>query len=233
MDSFEQHLGSQSEPDPCQDLVVTNEAVQADDDERLYLELVENWGTFGRDEEEDIFAQFEDTDEEEKEENNVMGVGEHEEVEDRPIISYDRENPSLTEGSIFPSIVDYRNALATFCIKGEFDFDIDKSDQTRLTVHCTNLRGKRMHASKMRNRELIQVKVNHFPHTCSSAERKETQKVAKSRWCADAMKEWVTENPCIGPTALIKKIYEKYNIKVSYMRVYYGKEMALDKIYGP
>jgi hypothetical protein len=58
-----------------------------------------------------------------------MGVGEHEEVEDRPIISYDRENPSLTEGSIFPSIVDYRNALATFCIKGEFDFDIDKSDQ--------------------------------------------------------------------------------------------------------
>jgi hypothetical protein len=47
------------------------------------------------------------------------------------------------------------------------------------------------------------------------------------------MMEWVTENPCIGLTALIKKIYEKYNIKVPYMRVYYGKEMALDKIYGP
>jgi hypothetical protein len=46
-----------------------------------------------------------------------MGVGEHEEVEDRPIIGYDRENPSLIEGSIFPSIVDCRNALTTFCIK--------------------------------------------------------------------------------------------------------------------
>ncbi|KAG8047305.1 hypothetical protein GUJ93_ZPchr0008g12736 [Zizania palustris] len=137
MDSFEQHLGSQSEPDPCQELVVANEAVQPDDDERLYPELVENWGTFGRDAEDDIVAQFDDTDEEEKEENNVMGVDEHEEIEDRPIISYDRENPSLTEGSIFPSIVDCRNALATFCIRGEFDFDIDKSDQTRLTVHCT------------------------------------------------------------------------------------------------
>ncbi|KAG8098713.1 hypothetical protein GUJ93_ZPchr0013g36910 [Zizania palustris] len=234
MDSFEQHLGSQSEPDPCQELVVANEAVQPDDDERLYPELVENWGTFGRDAEDDIVAQFDDTDEEEKEENNVMGVDEHEEIEDRPIISYDRENPSLTEGSIFPSIVDCRNALATFCIRGEFDFDIDKSDQTRLTVHCTYSRCKwRMHASKMRNSELIQVKVNPFLHTCPSAERKETQKVAKSRWCADAMMEWVTENPCIGPTALIKKIYEKYNIKVPYMRVYYGKEMALDKIYGP
>jgi hypothetical protein len=42
----------------------------------------------------------------------------------------------------------------------------------------------------------------------------------------------VTENPCIGPTSLIKKIQEKYNIVVPYMRVYYGKEMALDKIYG-
>jgi hypothetical protein len=135
MDSFEQHLGSQSEPDPCQDLVVANEAVQADDDERLYPELVENWGTFGRDEEDDIVAQFEDTDEEEKEENNVMGVGEHEEVEDRLIISYDRENSFLTEGSIFPSIVDCMNVLATFCIKGEFDFDIDKSDQTSCPLH--------------------------------------------------------------------------------------------------
>jgi hypothetical protein len=46
------------------------------------------------------------------------------------------------------------------------------------------------------------------------------------------MMEWVTENPCIGPIALIKKIYEKYNIKVPYLRVYYGKEMTLDKIYG-
>jgi hypothetical protein len=45
--------------------------------------------------------------------------------------------------------------------------------------------------------------------------------------------EWVTKDPCIGPMALIKKIHEKYNIVMPYMRVYYGKEMALDRIYGP
>jgi hypothetical protein len=75
--------------------------------------------------------------------------------------------------------------------------------------------------------------VNPFPHTCPSAERKETQKAAKSRWCADAMLGWVTEGPCIGPTKLIQKIHEKFGIVVSYMRVFYGKEMTLDKIYGP
>jgi hypothetical protein len=45
--------------------------------------------------------------------------------------------------------------------------------------------------------------------------------------------EWVIKNPCIGPTTLIKKIQEKYNIVVPYMSLYYGKEMALDKICGP
>jgi hypothetical protein len=74
--------------------------------------------------------------------------------------------------------------------------------------------------------------VNLFPHTCPS-ERKGSHKVAKSRWCADVVLERVTDNSCIGTTELIKKIKEKYNILVPYLRVYYGNEMALDKIYGP
>jgi hypothetical protein len=89
-----------------------------------------------------------------------------------------------------------------------------------------------MHASTMWNSTIIQVKVNPFPHTCPSAERKETQKAAKSKWCVDAMLGWVTEDPCIGPTKLIQKICEKFGTVVTYMRVFYGKEMALDKIYG-
>jgi len=82
-------------------------------------------------------AQFADTDEEEEEENNDMGMSGHEEDEDRPVIEYDRDNPSLEEGAIFPSMVDCRNALATYCIKGEFDFEIDKSEPSKLRVHCT------------------------------------------------------------------------------------------------
>jgi hypothetical protein len=89
-----------------------------------------------------------------------------------------------------------------------------------------------MHASPMRNITVIQVKVNPFSHTCPSAEWKALQKVTKSRWCVDAMLNWVRENQCIGPAALIKKFYDTYGIYVPYMRVFYGKEMALDKIHG-
>jgi len=201
------------------------------EDERLYPDVVESYPMLALG---NRSAQFADTDEEEEEENNDMGMSGHEEDEDRPVIEYDRDNPSLEEGAIFPSMVDCRNALATYCIKGEFDFEIDKSEPSKLRVHCTYKRCRwRMHASLMRNSTLVQVKVNRWPHTCPSTERKETLKLAKSRWCAEVMADWVRDNPCIGPTALIKKIHEKYRINVPYMRVFYGKEMALDKIYGP
>lgn len=43
---------------------------------------------------------------------------------------------------------------------------------------------------------------------------------------------WVRENSSIGPTELQKKMKEKYGLEVPYIIVFYGKEMALDKIYG-
>jgi hypothetical protein len=51
------------------------------------------------------------------------------------MIQYDRDNPSLDEGSLFPSMVGCRNALAAYYIKGEYDFVIDKSEPNQLTVH--------------------------------------------------------------------------------------------------
>jgi hypothetical protein len=48
-----------------------------------------------------------------------------------PVIEYDRDNPPIKEGSIFPSMTDCRNALATYCINDEFDFVIDKSEPSR------------------------------------------------------------------------------------------------------
>ena len=203
-----------------------------DEDEREYPEL---WGHVDNVESERdvvISAQFEPIGEEENQENNEMGVDENEEVPDRLRIEYDRDNPSLTEGVTFESMMDCRNALATYCIVNECDFVIDKSEPTRLTVHCPDRRCQwRMHASCMRNSTIVQVKVNPFPHTCVRSG--DAQKAAKSRWCANAMLEWVRQNPSIGPSELIKRLHEKYNVRVPYMRVFYGKEMTLDKIFGP
>jgi hypothetical protein len=48
-----------------------------------------------------------------------MGMSRHKDDEDRPVIDYDKDNPSLAEGTIFSSMVDCRNTLATYFINGE------------------------------------------------------------------------------------------------------------------
>ena len=62
---------------------------------------------------------------------------------------------------------------------------------------------------------------------------KDKSKLAKTRWVADAILDWVRETPTIGPTALHGKLFEKYNINIPYMRIFYAKERALDRINGP
>jgi hypothetical protein len=92
-----EHLGSPSEAAQSQPL----EGVHPDDDERLYPEFVERWDVVETKEDDGMPAQFDETDEEENEENINMGVDEIEEDEGRPMIEYDKDNPSLIEGACF------------------------------------------------------------------------------------------------------------------------------------
>ena len=50
---------------------------------------------------------------------------------------------------------------------------------------------------------------------------------------ADAILDWVRETPTIGPTALHGKLFKKYRINITYMRIFSAKERALDRINGP
>ena len=57
-------------------------------------------------------------------------------------------------------------------------------------------------------------------------------KLAKTQWVAYAILDWLREEPGLGPTALHGKLFEKYKIKIPYMRVFNAREMALDRING-
>jgi hypothetical protein len=49
---------------------------------------------------------------------------------------------------------------------------------------------------------------------------------------AEEVKQWVTENNQVGAKELQKNIKEKCNIDLLYMRVFNGKQQAMDSIYG-
>nr|XP_020160190.1 uncharacterized protein LOC109745480 [Aegilops tauschii subsp. strangulata] len=201
-----------------------------EEDERMFPDLVQK--TNEEIDEDFIPAEFSDTDSEEEQENIDMGHFENDD-EDRPEMMYDRENPSLAEGVVFPSAVDCRNAVATFSIQHEVEFKIEKSDPSRFTVYCAFPRCRwRLHASLMRNSTLFQIKVNPYEHHCPSVNRTKRLKAAKRRWIADAVQNWVRENSNIGPGELVTNLKKKYGIELPYMRVFYGKQMAIDNLYG-
>ncbi|KAM0908933.1 hypothetical protein ACQ4PT_015120 [Festuca glaucescens] len=83
-------------------------------------------------------------------------------------------------------------------------------------------------------RQFGEVKVNPFRHTClKSTLRKETIiSRAKSRWVAEEVKRWVTENHQVGTKELQKNLKEKFKIELPYMRVFNGKQHAMESIYG-
>jgi len=67
---------------------------------------------------------------------------------------------------------------------------------------------------------LFQIKKNKRKHTCppGGGAGKAKAKLAKTRWVADAVLDWLREDPNLGPTALHGKLFEKYKIKIPYMR---------------
>ena len=82
---------------------------------------------------------------------------------------------------------------------------------------------------------MFQIKKNSIDHTCPprAGAPEEKSKLAKTRWLADAIIDWLRETPSLGPTSLITKISEKFQKTIPYMRMFYAKEMALDRINGP
>ena len=134
-----------------------------DEDEILYPELVDRHSQQAVDDEypeEPISrARFDDTDDEEKEENIDSLIEDEYDGEDMPTIEWNRENPQLTEGTIFESMVDCRNAVTTYCILTENTYKIKRSEPGRFTVFCPYPRCRwRLHASRMvKNSSIIQV----------------------------------------------------------------------------
>ncbi|KAE8780962.1 hypothetical protein D1007_45812 [Hordeum vulgare] len=143
-------------PDPVVEEALPDAPILSDEeDEKLYPGYVQQNNEEHAANEDYIPAKFSHTDEDERREDHDIGAFEDAD-EDRPVMMYDRDNPSIDEGVFFPEAVDCRNAVETFSIKSETEYITLKSDQSRFTVKCAYDRCKwRLHASLMRRSTLF------------------------------------------------------------------------------
>jgi hypothetical protein len=57
-------------------------------------------------------------------------------------------------------------------------------------------------------------------------------KNATKFWICEKVKDWLIADPCIGAKELQKKLKKYYKMKINYKRVYAGKELATQQLFG-
>jgi hypothetical protein len=122
------------------------------DDEGLYL-IAHKETREGRESE---FDSKSDSDEEYTEEDVLIG---RDPLPPMSIVAYDKDDPPMSVGSIYPNIQEFRLALSQHAIKHEFDFNTGKSDQGRLRAYCSRKEEEgckwRLHASTLKDNVTI------------------------------------------------------------------------------
>lgn len=118
------------------------------DDEDLYLPIPKGVGEES-DSESDSFS-----DEEYEEEDELIW---EDPLPPVPIVAYDREDPPMSVGSIYPNIQEFKLALSQHAIKNEFEYNTKKSDPGRMRAYCSRKVAEkckwRLHASTIKTKK--------------------------------------------------------------------------------
>ncbi|RLM92908.1 uncharacterized protein C2845_PM08G12150 [Panicum miliaceum] len=152
-----------------------------------------------------------------------------------PEIVYDRDDPLMVVGTIYPNMSAFKLASPSHAIKNEFDYNIEKSDLGRYRVYCSGRSNGcrwRIHASRMADKTTIKVKMNPHEHDCQSTRRSGKVKGASKFWVCEKVRKLLVVNPGLTAMKLQRRLQEHYKVVVQYKRVWYGKELALTQLFG-
>ena len=75
-------------------------------------------------------------------------------------VAYNKDDPPMEVGSIYPNMSEFKLALATHAIKKEFEYNIEKSEPGRYRAYCAGVEDGcnwRLHASTMSDKVTVQV----------------------------------------------------------------------------
>lgn len=68
--------------------------------------------------------------------NDGAAIPTSDEVPGEMVISYDKNNPSMALGTMYPTMEEFKLAVRQFAIKEEFDLGVEKSCKTRYRAYC-------------------------------------------------------------------------------------------------
>ncbi|KAF7819887.1 Zinc knuckle family protein [Senna tora] len=107
------------------------------------------------------------------------------------------------------------------------DFKYKKNEASRITAHCKNNCGWRIHASKTQEGDAFQIKTFYYQHSCGWV--RENKKVTVA-WLANKYVEYARDQPDWNPTEFANQVLKDHNVVVSRNQTYRAKRKALEKI---
>ncbi|WVZ92106.1 hypothetical protein U9M48_038195 [Paspalum notatum var. saurae] len=147
-------------------------------------------------------------------------------------VFYDKEDPPMIVGSIYPSTDEFRAALKQHAIKGQFEVGTEKSCKNRFRGFC---RANGCHwaivARLTQDGKHVRVTLNNKKHFCSSTGRIRT-KMASYHWVAEKAIPILKKDPYKGAKQLKQELEDKYNVTLGYSTVWAGRQKAAEHIFG-
>ncbi|CAN6274954.1 unnamed protein product [Urochloa humidicola] len=149
------------------------------------------------------------------------------------VISYDKDNPSMDLGTVYPSMEEFKMAVRQFAINKEFELGTEKSDKKRYRCYCKSSKDCpwRINGTKHKGQSTVEVTVLVDEHTCVSSMRMETKNPSQ-KWVASKAVPIIRDFPKIGAKELQDKLQNDHKVTIKYDTVWRGKEKALAEVYG-
>ena len=177
---------------------------------------------------------FEDVDKELMEEAAADVDDEH---DDELVTVYDKENPQIAVGKLFPSMDEFRMCFKTYAIKKEFDAKTKWTDRKKFYARCNGFDGGarpcKWYISARRQPDGATIRVNQIPHvhTCITSSQNVTSMTSQA-WVAEKITPILAKTPNTTAKKLKTDLEKDYPIVVKYTTVWKAKQRAMKALYG-
>ena len=157
--------------------------------------------------------------------------------DDELVTVYDKENPVIEVGRLFPSMDEFRMCFRTYAVKREFATKTLWTDKKKFYAKCTGYDGGakpcKWYISARRQPDGRTVRVNQIPkaHTCITTSQTVT-KMTSQLWVAEKIKPILATTPNITAKRLKIDLEKLYPIKLNYTTVWKAKQRAMKELYG-
>jgi hypothetical protein len=157
--------------------------------------------------------------------------------DDELVNLYDKENPAIEVGKLFPNMNEFRMCFKTYAVKAEFDAKTLWTDRSKFYARCKGFDGSanpcKWYISARRQPDGTTIRVNQIPHehTCITCSQR-VSSMTSQLWVTEKITPILAKTPNTTAKKLKVDLEKQYPIVLKYTTVWKAKQRAMQSLYG-